>query len=78
MRRHAGVRAGGTLHVLVDEPRRREEGRDLAPLTWPENPEARPYLDAHGEVVIPLDTPWKFRWWAGGQSVQQTRKELAG
>ena len=33
-RRHAGAQ-GGRLHVVVDEPRQRDEEADLIPLTWP-------------------------------------------
>ena len=30
------------------------------PLDWDENPRALPYLDAHGELVIPMDLTKKF------------------
>ena len=44
----------------------------------PVDPTALPFLDAQGEVVIPLNAPRKYRWWAGGQSVAQTLRELHG
>lgn len=75
MRRHAGVQGGG-LHVVVDEPRARKEPSDAAPLAWPEDPAAVPYLDAQGELVLPTNCPTRFRWWAGGQGIAQTLKEV--
>ena len=40
------------------------------------NPAALPYLDQRGRLVIPFDCPPKYRYWAGGQTVQETLKEL--
>ncbi|SDD81491.1 hypothetical protein [Desulfuromonas thiophila] len=36
----------------------------------------RPYLDRAGELVIPLNCPARFKWWAGGQSALDTLREL--
>ena len=40
------------------------------------NPAALPYLDQRGRLVIPFDCPPKYRYWAGGQTVQETLREL--
>lgn len=40
------------------------------------NPAALPYLDQRGRLVIPFDCPPKYRYWAGGQSVRETLREL--
>jgi hypothetical protein len=40
------------------------------------NPDARPYLDARNSLVIPCDAPPRYRWWQGGQSVEETLREL--
>lgn len=40
------------------------------------NPDALPYIDNRGRLVIPFDCPPKFRYWAGGQSVKETLKEI--
>lgn len=42
----------------------------------PFNPASLPYLDQRGRLVIPFDCPPKYRYWAGGQTVQQTLREL--
>ncbi len=42
----------------------------------PFNPAALPYLDQRGRLVIPFDCPPKYRYWAGGQTVQETLREL--
>jgi hypothetical protein len=35
-----------------------------------------PFLMADGTVVIPFDSPERYHWWKGGQSVRQTVAEL--
>lgn len=40
------------------------------------NPDALPYIDNRGRLVIPFDCPPKYRYWAGGQSVRDTLKEI--
>lgn len=42
----------------------------------PFNPASLPYLDQRGRLVIPFDCPPKYRYWAGGQTVQETLREL--
>src|SRR6266481_5318361 len=37
---------------------------------------AKPFIDGSGNLVIPSSAPDRYRWWAGGQSVQQTLIEL--
>ena len=75
MRRAPG-RAGGLLHIVTGEPRRHRPVEDWdfgPPLEWPDDPDARPYLDAQGNLVLPINAPKRFRWWAG-QSVSQTMR----
>ena len=42
----------------------------------PFNPASLPYLDQRGRLVIPFDCPPKYRYWAGGQTVQETLRGL--
>lgn len=42
----------------------------------PEVVERLPYFAPDGTLVIPFDSPRRFHWWKGGQSVSETRKEL--
>jgi hypothetical protein len=35
-----------------------------------------PYISEQGELVIPTRSPDKFKFWAGGQSVIETLREL--
>ena len=37
---------------------------------------ARPYLDEQGVLVIPFDSDPRYHWWAGGQHVLETLREL--
>src|SRR4051812_47189526 len=37
---------------------------------------ARPYLNDRGELIIPLTAAPQYRWWAGGQSIRDTLREL--
>ena len=36
----------------------------------------RPYVDKHSVLVTPFDSDPKYHWWAGGQSVLKTLREL--
>ncbi|MCL5102951.1 MAG: hypothetical protein M1133_02390 [Armatimonadetes bacterium] len=36
----------------------------------------RPHLNSCGDVVIPFNSPQRYHWWKGGQSVEQTRCEI--
>ena len=35
-----------------------------------------PYLNDREELIIPCDAEPKYRWWAGGQSIRETLREL--
>ncbi|HJP83226.1 MAG TPA: hypothetical protein VJ835_06935 [Fimbriimonadaceae bacterium] len=35
-----------------------------------------PYIDKHKNLVIPFNSPEKYHWWAGGQSISETLMEL--
>ena len=35
-----------------------------------------PFIDEHGVLVIPFEAPERFHWWTGGQSIQETLREL--
>ena len=46
-------------------------------LQWGDpDPKAMPRLDSHGGLIIPLNCPFKYRWWQGGQSIGETMAEL--
>jgi hypothetical protein len=52
-----------------------EEPVPAVPTT--EQPKQRmPHLLADGTLVIPFDSPERYHWWKGGQSVAQTRSEV--
>ena len=36
-----------------------------------------PYFTAGGTLVIPFDSPERYHWWKGGQSIAETRAEIA-
>jgi hypothetical protein len=42
----------------------------------PDPTQARPYLDAEGDPVIPFGSDHRYHHWAGGQSLDATLKEL--
>ena len=35
-----------------------------------------PYIDSHGDLCIPCNCDPRYRWWAGGQSIAATLREL--
>jgi hypothetical protein len=35
-----------------------------------------PYLTSSGDLRIPFDSPERYHWWAGGQSIRLTMQEL--
>ncbi|WP_461209143.1 hypothetical protein [Desulfocurvus sp. DL9XJH121] len=39
-------------------------------------PESRPFIDDHGDLVVPADCPEEYRWWAGGRSLEAILTEL--
>lgn len=38
--------------------------------------EKLPFLTADGTLSIPFDSPERYHWWKGGQSIAETRNEL--
>lgn len=36
----------------------------------------RPFIDSDGGLVIPFDSDKRYHWWSGGQSVEETLKEI--
>ena len=44
----------------------------LPPVTW----EKLPFLTAGGDLSIPFDSPERYHWWKGGQSIAQTLAEV--
>jgi len=36
----------------------------------------RPFIDNDGGLVIPFDSDKRYHWWAGGQSAEETLKEI--
>jgi hypothetical protein len=42
----------------------------------PDHGQARPYLDAEGDLVIPFGADPQYHWWDSGQSLATTLREL--
>lgn len=38
----------------------------------------KPYFNSCGDLVIPFNSPKRYHYWAGGQSLNETRKEISG
>ncbi len=38
----------------------------------------KPFLEADGGPVIPFGSEGRYHWWAGGQSITETTRELKG
>lgn len=36
----------------------------------------RPFIDSDGGLVIPFGSDSRYHWWDGGQSVEETLKEI--
>jgi hypothetical protein len=58
-------------------PRKPEglENNDCAVRTTPAT-ERLPFLTAGGNLVIPFESPARYHWWDGGQSVAATMAEV--
>ena len=54
----------------------RQEIIDLLLAGQEKKPQPLPYLKNESELIIPMDAPDKYKWWAGGQSVLDTLLEL--
>ncbi|MFQ5801422.1 MAG: hypothetical protein ACE5JQ_00825 [Candidatus Methylomirabilales bacterium] len=39
-------------------------------------PPAKPFLTPSGILVIPFEADSRYHWWAGGQSIAETLREL--
>jgi hypothetical protein len=63
------IRPASKLTPELREELRQRKADILALLT-------RPYLNARGELIIPFTANPRYRWWAGGQSVSATLREL--
>ena len=61
-----------SLHVCKDI----ESGVPSVPTPCIEQPLRLPFLTAGGDLSIPFDSPERYHWWRGGQSVEQTRAEV--
>lgn len=54
------------------------DGKDLdSPAQSVPNRSPKPYIDTYGNLRIPFDSPERFHWWKGGQSVAETLREVA-
>jgi len=60
-----------TSNVTVTD---KSEGREENAAKITES--AKPFIDASGNLVIPLSAAKKYRWWQGGQHVLETLAEL--
>src|SRR5262245_23707193 len=36
----------------------------------------RPHINDRGELIIPFSADRKYHWWAGGQSIRETLREV--
>ena len=36
----------------------------------------RPFIDSDGGLVLPFESDKRYHWWSGGQSVEETLKEI--
>jgi hypothetical protein len=72
------ISAGRVLNLAEDKAARLiDAGVAKAAKTQPAcNPLSLPYVDTSGRLVIPCDCPAKYRYWAGGQSIRETLKEI--
>lgn len=52
------------------------QAQSTQPQGGPVSPD-RPYLDSEGDLVIPFDSDSRYHWWAGGQSIEETIKEIS-
>lgn len=76
---------GDTVRVfprsaLTDELRRwiaDNRGALVSELAEIEGHLPRPYFNGNGDLVIPFDSPRRYHWWAGGQSVSETIREIS-
>lgn len=53
-----------------------ENGVPSVPSSLPPAAGRMPYLTAGGVLGIPFDSPERFHWWKGGQSIAETRAEV--
>ena len=65
------VKAPAPLPEALREELKRRKNEVLAALA-PHGP----YINARGELIIPCDCEPRYRYWAGGQSVAATLREL--
>ena len=45
-------------------------------LTRIEASQPKPFFNRVGDLVIPFNSPQRYHWWAGGQSVKETILEI--
>ncbi|MCH7499685.1 MAG: hypothetical protein IH886_06700 [Nitrospinae bacterium] len=38
----------------------------------------KPHFNSQGELVIPFDSDPKYWWWANGQSIRETERDVQG
>ena len=60
--------------VLVEMPEKLKDSDSAVPSVPPG--ERLPFLTAGGDLSIPFDSPERYHWWRGGQSVAQTLLEV--
>ena len=64
-------------HVMCDDTHICKDSENGVP-SVPRFPTADrlPYLTPGGTLVIPFDSPERFHWWKGGQTIAETRVEV--
>lgn len=65
------IKAGQIINIPPEKAEKFVSEGKLAPLKMP-------YFESDGDLVIPFDSDQKYHWWAGGQSISETIKELKG
>ena len=65
----------GVLPVpSVPEPSNSKDSETPVPSVPNQSP--KPYIDNDGNLRIPFDSPERFHWWKGGQSIAETLNEI--
>lgn len=74
---HSHIHTHGSLEHPSQASQPSSNGGDLK-LPVPSVPEQspKPYIDSDGNFRIPFDSPERFHWWKGGQSVDETLREV--
>ena len=62
---------------VPDVPKPSDEKDSETPVPNVPNHSPKPYIDTDGNLRIPFDSAARYHWWKGGQSVDETLREVA-